>query len=208
VLSTLLACYLKANTGRVTEVRGSLLGPGTMTNSETYVRADGTFAPCATLDREQLSVSIGRRIAATSDGWVAIAADSPVQVAALLESVHATDAATLVEALAARGSDDVLRTLTTAGVPCGPLNLAQKAAFFDDPDNIAAGLVASYEHIEWGRFEQPGALWYFGDMTLKHELAPPTLGQHTVEILHELGVSADAIEALLVDRVAVAYARA
>ncbi len=53
VLSTLLACYFKANTGRVTEVRGSLPGPGTMTNSETFVRADGTFAPCAVLDREQ-----------------------------------------------------------------------------------------------------------------------------------------------------------
>jgi crotonobetainyl-CoA:carnitine CoA-transferase CaiB-like acyl-CoA transferase len=93
-------------------------------------------------------------------------------------------------------------------VPCGPLKLAQKSAFFDDPDNLASGLVASYEHIEWGKFEQPGALWYFGDMTLKHELAPPTLGQHTVEILGELGVSYDSIDALLAAGVAVAYSPA
>ncbi len=205
VLSTLLACYLKANTGRVTEVRGSLLGPGTMTNSETFVRADGTFAPCAVLDREQQSVSIGRRIAATSDGWVAIAADSAADVSTLLTSLGATDATSLVDALASRTSDDVLCALTTAAVACGPLKLAQKSAFFDDADNQAAGLVASYEHVEWGRFEQPGALWYFGDMTLKHELAPPALGQHTVEILSELGVSSGSIEALLAEGVAVAY---
>ena len=146
--------------------------------------------------------------AATSDGWVAIAADSLEDVSTLLTSLDATDESSLIAALATRRSEDVLRALTTVGVPCGPLKLAQKSAFFDDPDNRAAGLVASYEHIEWGKFEQPGALWYFGDMTLKHELAPPTLGQHTVEILSELGVSSDSIDALLADGVAVAYAPA
>jgi crotonobetainyl-CoA:carnitine CoA-transferase CaiB-like acyl-CoA transferase len=205
VLSTLLACYSKATTGIVTEVRGSLLGAGAMTYSETFVRADGTTAPCPVLDGQQVAVSLGRRIAATADGWIAIAADSDAEVATLLRVTGAADHASLVAALATRASTDWLLALSDVRIACGPLKLAQKAAFFDDVANRACGLVASYPHAEWGTLEQPGALWYFGDLPLRHELAPPTLGQHTVEILEALGVEAEAIDALLDTGAAVAY---
>jgi crotonobetainyl-CoA:carnitine CoA-transferase CaiB-like acyl-CoA transferase len=44
--------------------------------------------------------------------------------------------------------------------------------------------------VSWGQLEQIGALWSFGDLPLRLELAPPGLGQHTREILQQLGFTA------------------
>ena len=52
---------------------------------------------------------------------------------------------------------------------------------------------------------QPGALWYFGDQDVQLHLAPPALGEHTVEVLREFGLDQDAIDALLASGVAVQY---
>lgn len=186
-----------------------------MTTQDTEFYAVGgpctssrSFARCPVLDKNQVSVSLGRRIAQTSDGWIAIAADSATHVSELLGSFEATNADDLMTSLRSRTSHDVLAILDQAGVPSGPLNLKQKAAFFDDPDNIAAGLVANYPHPLWGNFEQTGALWFFGDLNMKHVLAPPTLGQHTVEILSELGLSEGHITSLIDRGIAVAVGAA
>jgi crotonobetainyl-CoA:carnitine CoA-transferase CaiB-like acyl-CoA transferase len=45
--------------------------------------------------------------------------------------------------------------------------------------------------------EQPGALWYFGDVGTRLELAPPAVGEHTVEVLTEVGLSRQQIDSLL-----------
>jgi crotonobetainyl-CoA:carnitine CoA-transferase CaiB-like acyl-CoA transferase len=116
----------------------------------------------------------------------------------------ADDETSLIAALHERTSAELLGSLAAAGVACGPLNLAQKNAFFDDPANRAAGLVASYPHAEWGTLEQPGALWHFGDLPLHHVLAPPTLGQHSAEILRELGLSDAEVTSLLAEGAVVA----
>ena len=63
----------------------------------------------------------------------------------------------------------------------------------------------SYPHREYGQFEQPGAPWYFGDLGTRFELAPPVLGEHTVEILTDLGFSPTEIHSLLDSNTARAY---
>ena len=77
--------------------------------------------------------------------------------------------------------------------------------FFDDPANLKAGLIARYPHAEYGMLEQPGASWHFGDLDTRFDYAPPVLGEHTVEILTEIGLSHDDIDALLDSGAATAY---
>ncbi len=202
-LGTLLARYHQVNTGLAQDVRCSLLGAGAFTNSETYKRADGTLAPFATLNHEQTAVSVGRRIAQTADAWIATGADGPEAEKALLAALGVTDEASLVTTLSLLGSDEALTKLQAAGVVCGPVRLNQKLPFFDDQRNIKAGLVAKYTHGAWGVLEQPGALWHFGDLDVRLGLAPPILGEHTIEILQELGQTPEQIAALVADGVVV-----
>jgi crotonobetainyl-CoA:carnitine CoA-transferase CaiB-like acyl-CoA transferase len=194
VVATLLALYRRDHTGKGQAVAGSLLGAGALTNSESFRRPDGTLAPRPTLDAMQTGVSEGRRIVELDDGWIALAADTPEQLVALRE----------IE-LVGRKVDDALSDLAAAGVPAEPVRLEQRYVFFDDPANRAAKLVAEYQHAEWGKLEQPGALWYFGDQEVQLHLAPPALGEHTVEVLRELGLDEAAIDRLLASGVAVQH---
>jgi crotonobetainyl-CoA:carnitine CoA-transferase CaiB-like acyl-CoA transferase len=69
------------------------------------------------------------------------------------------------------------------------VRLAQLDAFLDDPANDRAGLRASYRHALYGQLEQIGGLWDFGDLPLRLDRPPPTLGQHSREVLDELGLT-------------------
>jgi crotonobetainyl-CoA:carnitine CoA-transferase CaiB-like acyl-CoA transferase len=99
----------------------------------------------------------------------------------------------------------VISELDAAGVPCEPVLENQCDPFFDDAANLAAGLVASYQHAEWGRLEQPGGLWWFGDLDVRLDYAPPALGEHTVEVLDEVGLTEPDIQALISAGVARAF---
>jgi crotonobetainyl-CoA:carnitine CoA-transferase CaiB-like acyl-CoA transferase len=91
----------------------------------------------------------------------------------------------------------VLADLASAGVPADVVARAQRDTFFDTPANRAAGLVASYHSVEYGRMEQPGAMWYFGDLNVRLERAPPALGRHTIEALTSVGIDIEEIRLLM-----------
>jgi crotonobetainyl-CoA:carnitine CoA-transferase CaiB-like acyl-CoA transferase len=200
---TLMALLQRVRTGRATDVAASLLGAGTMTNSETYLLPDGTLAPVPILDADQTAVGPGERIVRLVDGWIAVAATTTDQVAAFCEVAGVDNPDQLADALVTRRTSDVLDALAAAEVPAAAVRRGQRGPFFDDPDHVAAGLVATYTHRLWGRFEQPGALWNFGDLDVRLDRAPPVLGEHTIEVLHEVGVDDALIEELLTTGAAV-----
>jgi crotonobetainyl-CoA:carnitine CoA-transferase CaiB-like acyl-CoA transferase len=204
VAGTLMALLQRDRTGRATDVAASLLGAGVLTNSETYRRPDGTLAPVPALDHDQTMVGAGGRILQLADGWIAVAAVGGEQVGALTATLGATSPDGLAAAASSRSTGDSLAALAAAGVPAVAVRQGQKGPFFDDPDHLAAGLVASYTHADWGRLEQPGAMWWFGDQEVRLDRAPPVLGQHTVEVLLEVGVSQSEIDELLAAGAAVA----
>ncbi|HEX9033770.1 MAG TPA: CoA transferase [Streptosporangiaceae bacterium] len=87
---------------------------------------------------------------------------------------------------------------------------AFRRAVLDDPVNRQLGRVVSYETADWGHFEQIGPLLRCGPEAVRRpgeagggpRLMLPGVGEHTVQVLTELGCGAEEIEALLDARVA------
>ena len=68
----------------------------------------------------------------------------------------------------------------------------------DDPVNRELGRAVSYETADWGGFEQIGPLLRCGpEVDGGPSLHLPGVGEHTVEVLTELGCTADEIDTLL-----------
>ncbi len=142
---------------------------------------------------------------ATRDGFIIIAVGNDTQFGKFCEAVRrpalpederfATNAARVAHreqliaileaALRERPSEEWMDLLTSVNVPCAPVRTLDKV--FADPQVAARGMVREQLHPEAGpaRFvAQP--LKMSASLTQSDRL-PPLLGQHTREILRELG---------------------
>jgi succinate--hydroxymethylglutarate CoA-transferase len=104
------------------------------------------------------------------------------------------------EALKRDCADAWLGKLKAAGVPCGRINSVADA--LADPHTGARQMIETVEHPAVGTLKMLGIPFKFSDTPPSVRRAPPTLGQHTDEILAgELGLEAAAIAQLRRDKV-------
>jgi crotonobetainyl-CoA:carnitine CoA-transferase CaiB-like acyl-CoA transferase len=89
--------------------------------------------------------------------------------------------------------------LEAAGVPCGPINTV--AEVFEDPQVRFRRMQINLPHPLAGNVPLVGSPMVFTEDPLKLERAPPLLGEHTDEVLQELGLDAIAIADLRRDQV-------
>lgn len=200
--ATLMALHHKHVTGRVTSVAASLLGAGVLTNSETYIGSDGEMVARPTLDPQQLILTPGRRLIEASDGWLVTAAPDDL-VPAMCSALGVDGVDQVARRVGSMSVTDALSVLRSAGVACEEVRREQRYPFFDDQQNISAGLVARYRHRSWGMLEQPGSMWWLGDQSTTLTMAPPVLGEHTRQTLIDVGVDAAVVDALIASGVAV-----
>jgi crotonobetainyl-CoA:carnitine CoA-transferase CaiB-like acyl-CoA transferase len=99
------------------------------------------------------------------------------------------------EALSHGGAESWLDKLKAVGVPCGRINSVADA--LDDPHTVARDMIETVEHSTIGALKMLGIPFKFSDTACSVRRAPPTLGQHSDEILAgELGLDVKAIAEL------------
>jgi formyl-CoA transferase len=106
----------------------------------------------------------------------------------------------LAEIIAQRTTRDWVDSLEAAGVPNGPINNLQQV--FEEPQAVARGLRMELDHPLAGKVSLVRSPMRFSETPLEHKTPPPTLGQHTGEVLRGLlGMSESDIARLRKDGV-------
>ncbi|MBM3342376.1 MAG: CoA transferase [Betaproteobacteria bacterium] len=101
----------------------------------------------------------------------------------------------IIDALKTISADALIETLTEAGIPCGRINSVAQA--LGAPHTVARGMVQTIHHPTAGDVKVLGMPFRFSATPGSIRRPPPTLGQHTEQVLgDELGLSAERIAQL------------
>lgn len=103
--------------------------------------------------------------------------------------------AMLRHAFAQRPRAELIAALDGVGVPCGAINSVPDV--FEDPQVKARGMLQYVPHPSGVQVPQVVSPMRFSETPLQQQVAPPLLGQHSRQVLEELGYSAERIDGLL-----------
>ena len=214
-LGTVLALFALERTGVAQRVNTNLLNSGIIMSADGFMRAEGK-PPRRMTDNQHYGLSALHRLYETSDGWIYVAADGEADFARLHDAVGASnliDDPRFADESARRANDAELARLLSekfeglttqeahhrlqrASVPSAPVTEDYERSFYTDPQAVENGHVSQIEHPTIGNLQLAVNLVKFG--RVKHEVrrATPLLGQHTEEILAEIGYSSDDIQSM------------
>jgi crotonobetainyl-CoA:carnitine CoA-transferase CaiB-like acyl-CoA transferase len=216
-VGALAGLHARAAGGGAQKVETSLLGAAMLIQSGVFVR-DGEIVRGPAVDGDQTGYGPGYRLyRGADDRWFALVLPDPSAWRRLAERVadlpdeyapvrgsEAAEAAekALTEAFATAPAADWVARLRELDLPVQPVEPVDRDGFrravLDDPTNRELGRVVSYETADWGHFEQLGPLLRCGPAADGGPpLLLPRIGEHSTEILTELGFGRAQVEELL-----------
>ena len=206
-----LALYQRVKTGKGQYIHGALLNAAIAVQSGEFISYPGK-------PEEPRMDYWGRdaiyRLYKTEDGWLFLGCDNESSWQSLCralgreELINAAEFATpfsrqanaahLAQILATIFLRDSLQywlnLLEKAGVPCAPVSSSR--ALFDHPHVLENDLIAEHESGDLGPLKQVGMVVKLSKTPGKLGSGAPSLGQHTNEVLSELGYSKEDIQQL------------
>jgi len=211
-IAMLQALYHRDRTGEGQFVDTSIVYAHLLNASMSWITADGTRSGNRpSLDAMQLGFSAAHRTYETADGWLVIAAADDDERAALASVVGCgpVDDATPFDALepffGTRTAAEWFVTLDAAGVPCEVSDGDYVLGVFDDPELRARGWITSQQHPVIGQLDTLGLLVDLSETPGVVQRGPFMVGQHTRDIMRELGYSDEEIAQLADDGVLKIY---
>lgn len=105
----------------------------------------------------------------------------------------------LQEALLIKTADEWLTIFQENNIPCGPINTLDKV--FEDKQVLERQMVQEVEHPQVGMVKLLGSPIKLSDTPVTIERHPPLHGEHTEEVLLELGYDRQEIESLMQEKV-------
>ncbi len=217
------ALYHRDRTGEGQFVDTSILYAQLINASLGWVGPDGHRHPDRpSSDRDLLGWSALYGLYETAEGWLCIAALDDSRWRTLCASLgvegladdprYATAGArhdndpslrsNLATRFATRSAAEWFGVLDAAGVPCEVSDPDFCGRFFADESNQRRGWVATYEQGLVGRSTTGGMSFDLEGSPCRVQGPTPVVGQHTEELLIELGYSPDEIDTLVADNVA------
>ncbi|MEV5650589.1 CoA transferase [Nocardia sp. NPDC052254] len=219
-----LGLYCRAVRGHGQQVVTSLLGAGMLMHSGVFVR-DGELVGGPSLDHDQTGYGPGYRLYRGSDDrWFALVVADPESWRRLGELTevdlgHYVPLRGGPSDAAARAVEPVLEAAFAQAPAAGWVARLRAAKLFaesveamdrngfrhailDDPVNRQLGRVVGFPTADWGYFEQIGPLLRSGpDVTGGPRLMIPGVGEHTTEVLLELGFDESRVDELIATKV-------
>lgn len=208
-ICVLAGLYHRATNGAGHEIISSLVGGALFMMSELIQQADGAFNGAPLLDARQQGLHPAEALYRTRDGWVAVVApdDSSARALATALGLEAlarqprsswSEAAQteLNEALAQLETIEAVTMLDAIGVWAEPCEQGRPAQWVSDTFLQSQGVIRQFHHAQMGETKEIGILFRMEKSKTDTSQLAPESGQHSREILMELGYSVAEVEQL------------
>ena len=206
--SVLMALHHRDQTGQGQKIDLSLLKTAALINSDDFMRFRGKEdRPLA--DNGLYGLSAVKRLYKAADGWIFLDCNQAEEWESLRKFLGESwlgDELTfnlankahpwneelcrnLAEEFERRPAEDWERLLVAEGVPCCRVAKNIDEGFYLHPQALHLGMIDQNMHPDYSNLRQAGVQVAFSETPSADRLPAPSLGQHSVEILQELGFS-------------------
>jgi crotonobetainyl-CoA:carnitine CoA-transferase CaiB-like acyl-CoA transferase len=201
----------RARSGEGQQVDTAILNACLLASSATWVREDGTGPDRRRLDADQLGFDSFHRLYEAADAWICVSADrdqrprllTALEIDATVDESDERLAELISGAIRAQSAEAVVEKLDRADVPAERSSETFPTDFFADEEVWARGLLTRLHHPILGPLEEHGHLIEFSETPGHIGRPAPLCGEHSVELLTELGMDERSISELVTDKVIV-----